>query len=61
MRRGITPIVGSLLAILMVLTVGAAFFYWFTAGQEDAQSKTEHFQRELAGDIISRASAAIDA
>jgi len=61
MRKGISEVVGLVLLIFMVVVVSSSFYYWYSAGQTDAQIKTELFQADVFDQVVSRTSAIIDA
>ncbi len=61
MRKGISEVVGLVLLILMVVVVSSSFYYWYSAGQSDAQIKTESFQADIFDQVVSRTSSIIDA
>jgi len=61
MRKGISEVVGLVLLILMVVVVSSSFYYWYSAGQSDAQIKTESFQADVFDQVVSRTSSIIDA
>lgn len=61
MRKGISEVIGLVLLIFMVIVVSSSFYYWYSAGQTDAQIKTELFQADVFDQVVSRTSAIIDA
>lgn len=61
MRKGVSEVVGVILLIFMVVAVSGSFYYWYSAGQTDAQVKTELFQADVFDQVVSRTSAIIDA
>ena len=61
MRKGVSEVVGIVLLIFMVVAVSGSFYYWYSAGQTEAQVKTELFQADVFDQVVSRTSAIIDA
>jgi flagellin-like protein len=61
MRKGVSEVVGIVLLIFMVVVVSGSFYYWYSAGQDEAQVKTEIFQADVFDQVVSRTSAIIDA
>jgi hypothetical protein len=61
MRKGVSEVVGIVLLIFMVVAVSGSFYYWYSAGQDEAQVKTEIFQADIFDQVVSRTSAILDA
>ena len=61
MRKGISEVVGMILLLVMVIVSAGSFFYWYSSGQDTAQTQTETYQSDVFNQIYSQTSALVKA
>lgn len=60
MKKGLSNLIAFILVIMMTLTVGASFYFWFSNLSSDSMAASETFTEEVQEQVITRATSIID-